>query len=143
MHDTMKIVAGLTLFILALMFPIWYSITTYGTPPAVAAAAPPKGQECVEPVNYMRTSHMELLGHLRDLAVREGKTVHTGTNGQQYEISMQNTCLACHGGTTSGQSTVSTRDGYGEPAFCASCHEYAGVRVDCWRCHLATKEGGS
>ncbi|MGD2074160.1 MAG: hypothetical protein PVG38_04450 [Gammaproteobacteria bacterium] len=80
-------------------------------------------QECVEPEDEMRRNHMEYILHQRD------ETVHRGIRTRQYALEE---CINCH----------ATRDASGEfiriedpRHFCASCHTYAAVKIDCFQCH--------
>ena len=52
---------------------------------------------------------------------REGTNVYVASDGQEYEMSLQNTCLSCHSNKEN---------------FCDSCHSYAEVNPDCWDCHV-------
>jgi hypothetical protein len=75
---------------------------------------------CVAPPDVMRRTHMEMLKHRRD------KTVHQGVRGGDESLTR---CLSCHADKTTG-AAVGAPD-----AFCQSCHDYAGVRLDCFECH--------
>ncbi|HBT95985.1 MAG TPA: menaquinol oxidoreductase [Coriobacteriia bacterium] len=75
---------------------------------------------CVESGEYMKSSHMQLLGQWRDSVVRDGQSTYLSSAGKSYAMSLDDTCLSCHG----------------DPgAFCDSCHSYTGVAMDCWGCH--------
>jgi len=74
---------------------------------------------CVAPPAVMRRTHMDMLMHRRD------RTVHEGRRGGDEALAR---CLSCHAGKT-GAATGS-RD-----AFCQSCHDYVGVKLDCFECH--------
>jgi hypothetical protein len=99
---------------------------------AIAAAAPAqagvplpvlkvdKGTSCVAPPEVMRRTHMDMLKHGRD------KTVRQGIRGGDDSL---NGCLSCHARPTGG-AAIGSPD-----AFCQSCHDYAGVRLDCFDCH--------
>ncbi len=95
--------------------------------PAVAQSRVPmpnvtvdKGTTCVAPPEVMRRTHMEMLKHRRD------KTVHQGIRGGNESL---NQCVSCHARPTNGVAI-------GSPdAFCQSCHDYVGVRLDCFDCH--------
>ena len=89
--------------------------------PNVAAAAPGK---CVEDTAYMRRNHMELLKHHRDRTVREGvrTTRHSLAN-----------CVNCHADKETG--SVVGLNSQGKKGFCAGCHSYVGVQLDCFECH--------
>ncbi|GAB4361292.1 MAG: sulfate reduction electron transfer complex DsrMKJOP subunit DsrJ [Gammaproteobacteria bacterium] len=82
--------------------------------------APALGEQCVEDTDFMRRNHMDLLKHQRD------ETVHRGIRTRRYSLK---NCLDCHApkATTATAAT--------EKHFCQSCHEYAGVRLDCFQCH--------
>lgn len=87
-----------------------------------------KGDKCVADTGYMRRFHMQDLKHKRD------ETMHEGVRTKQFSLKE---CVACH----------ATEDSSGKPVpinapgeFCASCHEYAAVTIDCFQCH-ATKPG--
>lgn len=79
-----------------------------------------RSTQCVAPPAVMRRSHMEMLKHRRD------KTVHLGIRGGDESL---NRCLSCHADKTTG-AAIGARD-----AFCQSCHDYAGVTLDCFECH--------
>lgn len=84
-----------------------------------------KGDQCVEDTQFMRRNHMELLKHHRD------KTVHQGIRTPKHSLKG---CVECHAGAETGSVAARKED------FCAACHVYAGVKLDCWDCH-ATKPG--
>jgi hypothetical protein len=91
-----------------------------------------KGEQCVEPTQEMRTNHMKMLKHQRDLTVIEG--VRT----KKHSL---NECIACHVVPDSNGKFPKIGT---EQHFCSTCHIYASVKVDCFQCH-ATKpdESGS
>ena len=94
--------------------------------PAVVAGA---GEQCVEPVEFMRRNHMELLLHQRD------ETMHRGIRTKRYSL---RNCINCHAVDGAGQP-VSLDD---PEHFCVSCHRYAAVKLDCFQCHTGTPEPG-
>ncbi len=75
---------------------------------------------CVAPPDVMRRTHMQMLKHRRD------RTVHQGVRGGDEALTR---CLECHASRTTG-AAIGTRD-----AFCQSCHDYVGVKLDCFECH--------
>ena len=82
-----------------------------------------KGEQCVEPTGEMRTDHMEMLKHQRD------ETMHNGIRTKKHALKE---CIACHvQPDDKGQVARFGEDGH----FCSSCHNYAGVNVDCFQCH--------
>jgi hypothetical protein len=84
-----------------------------------------KGEKCVEDTQFMRRNHMELLKHHRD------ETVRKGIRTTRYSLKK---CVECHASEKTGSVAASKED------FCAACHSYASVKLDCWDCH-ATKPG--
>lgn len=99
---------------------------TSGAPKPVITKAV-KGEQCVEPTEYMRRNHMEVLEGHRDEAVIEG--IRT----KKYSLKE---CINCHASEKTGSVAASKDD------FCISCHSYASVKIDCFECH-ATKPQGS
>ncbi len=82
--------------------------------------------ECVEPEDVMRRNHMKFILHQRD------ETMHQGIRTTKYSLKQ---CVSCH----------AAKDDQGEyihvdnpKHFCASCHEYAAVDIDCFQCHADT-----
>lgn len=86
--------------------------------------APALGERCVEDTSFMRRNHMDLLKHQRD------ETVHRGIRTQQYSLK---NCLSCH-------APAPPKENEAAPHFCRSCHEYAGVKPDCFQCHARYAE---
>lgn len=91
----------------------------------VALAAPviekaTKGERCVEDPADMRRNHMRFLEHQRDA------TVHGGIRGARHSL---RGCIDCHASTKTGSVAAARTD------FCAACHIYAAVKVDCFECH--------
>ena len=84
---------------------------------------PAQAEACVEPVDVMRREHMNFLLHQRDATVLEGE------RGSKYSLTG---CMDCH--NPSADAETATR--YPDPEhFCAGCHLYASVRIDCFECH--------
>ena len=91
--------------------------------------APPKaaqGKECVEPVADMRRNHMVYLDHERDA------TVHRGIRGRKHSL---RGCVECHAVPDPAAGGARTAQ-----PFCADCHRYAAVKIDCFGCHATTPE---
>jgi hypothetical protein len=84
-----------------------------------------KGEKCVEDTQFMRRNHMDLLKHHRDETMRKG--IRTTRHSLKK-------CVECHASEKTGSVAASKSD------FCAACHSYASVKLDCWDCH-ATKPG--
>ena len=78
-----------------------------------------KGEKCVAPVDEMRRNHMKMLVHQRD------QTMHRGIRSTQHSLKG---CIDCH-------ASPKTNSVLGKDGFCASCHAYTAVRMDCFECH--------
>jgi len=91
--------------------------------PVLVKAA--KGEACVEPLAVIRRDHMKFLLHQRD------DTVHKGIRGARHSLVG---CIDCHAAKDDAGQWVRI-DAPGQ--FCATCHEYASVTIDCFGCHAA------
>lgn len=89
-----------------------------------------KGERCVADTAYMRRYHMTELKHQRD------QTMHRGIRTKRFSLKE---CVACHA-TTDADGRPIAINAPGQ--FCAGCHEYAAVTIDCFRCHAAKPESG-
>ncbi len=78
-----------------------------------------RGDKCVEPTDEMRRNHMKYILHQRD------KTMHEGIRTTQHSLA---NCVECH-------ADPNTKTVLGKDGFCASCHSYAAVSIDCFECH--------
>lgn len=87
-----------------------------------------QGEKCVEPVEDMRRDHMELIKHQRDL------TMHQGIRTTKHSLVE---CVNCHA-KADGKGGHQSVNAKGQ--FCADCHAYTGVKIDCFDCH-ASKPG--
>jgi hypothetical protein len=121
MHDAGKIIGGLLLFLIAVTFPFWFSLAheTSGYRPELQL--PDDAENCIEPTEYMRAFHMDLLNIWRDDVVRKGQRVYVSSSGNRVEMSLTGTCLECH--TSKAE-------------FCDQCHNYVGATPYCWDCHV-------
>ena len=120
MYDAGKIIPGLVIFLILLTSPIWYSTVSgsisYVPEPEIVT----EENQCIEPVQYMRDNHMHLLDEWRQLVVREGKHIYVASDGREYEMRLTGTCMKCHSN---------------KAEFCDQCHNYTGVKPNCWDCH--------
>jgi [DsrC]-trisulfide reductase subunit J len=82
------------------------------------------GDKCVQPEEVMRRNHMQFILHERK------ETVHEGIRTKRYSLK---NCVDCHADPKTG--SVLGKDG-----FCASCHRYAAVSIDCFECHSSQRE---
>ena len=126
MYNKGKIIIGLVIFVVFFTSPFLYGLVKSG--PAPEPELSPKAKEaklCVETKEHMVESHMQMLNQWRDEAIRYGKRIYVATNGKEYVVSLQNTCMDCHNNKTK---------------FCDQCHNYSGVDPYCWECHIEPKE---
>jgi hypothetical protein len=86
-----------------------------------------KGEACVAPTGEMRRNHMKYLLHQRD------ETVHQGLREPRFSLKQ---CIDCHADRATGSVL-------GENGFCASCHAYAAVKLDCFECHSPRRQTGA
>jgi hypothetical protein len=102
-----------------------------GTPNYVKQGSRAAGlSSCVEPTDYMRRNHMELIKHQRD------DTVRHGIRGTRYSLSG---CIDCHVSHGPNGQPVAVDSPH---QFCNACHSYAAVSVPCFDCHAAIPRGG-
>lgn len=81
------------------------------------------GGQCVRDTDWMRRNHMALIKHDRDETVIHGVRTIDGSLAE---------CVVCHANkdTQGGFVPVNAED-----QFCAGCHEFTGVTLDCFQCH--------
>lgn len=97
--------------------------------PAVAGRVPmpkippAKGAHCVRPVAWMLKNHMKLLMQLRYQAVHEGI---------RHRRESLPGCMNCHVSKLADGRYPSVNS---PKFFCNACHDYVGVRIDCFSCH--------
>jgi hypothetical protein len=84
---------------------------------------PDNASNCVAPVEIMRREHMNLLMHQRD------DTVLDGERDGKYSLVG---CIDCHNPAQDAATAIR----YPDPQhFCAGCHLYTSVQIDCFECH--------
>ena len=105
---------------LALLLPI---TVTAGTPLPIIHEPEGEGVKCVEPEEVMRRDHMNFILHQRD------ETMHKGIRTSKYSLAE---CIDCHVQPDDNGNIASVDS---KEHFCNSCHEYAGVTIDCFECH--------
>ncbi|MGB5831153.1 MAG: sulfur reduction protein DsrJ [Thiohalocapsa sp.] len=86
---------------------------------------------CVEPTEYMRRNHMELIRHQRDT------TVYGGIRSTKHSMAG---CVTCHVGYGSDRQPLPVN---GDHQFCEACHDYVAVTLNCFDCHATVPEGES
>ncbi len=97
-----------------------------------------KAEHCVEPTDVMRRNHMEFILHERD------ETMYEGVRSSKHSFKG---CINCHvpASDASGKPVnYLTADHHLNPEhFCATCHAYVGVTLDCFECHSDNPEGAA
>jgi hypothetical protein len=122
MKDKKLIVTGVIIFIVIATFPFWYNRGKAVPAPEPQLTEKAKAAKvCVRSTEYMRAEHMQLLDLWRESVVRRGDRIYVNPSGQEYTMSLSNTCLDCHSN---------------KAEFCDRCHNYAAVTPYCWDCHI-------
>jgi len=130
MRDRVLIFAGLVVLVGSFTFPFWQPVGARSAASGPELELPADAEHCVAPLDYMRSSHMQLLHEWRDDVVRNQQRDYLAYDGQVFEMSLTKTCL--------GQCHTSREE------FCDSCHAYAAVPTpNCWSCHLSVETTGS
>jgi len=125
MYDGKKIIPGLILFLALVSYPLWNNAVS-GKMSYIPKPKPPADKkECIEPKNYIRVNHKNLLDDWKESVVRKGGRSYIASDKKIYIMSLNRTCMNCH------------RD---KGEFCDQCHNYLGVTNKCWDCHMYPKE---
>jgi len=138
--DRPWILAGLGVFVAFVTVPFWanHALGAVARGPDVVV---PAGQtQCVRPNDTMVASHVGLLlqwEHEMDTDVLERHHTFTASNGKTYPISLERTCLQCHGSAASGSAASgSGASSVAVDGFCNRCHSYVGAAAPaCLSCH--------
>jgi hypothetical protein len=126
MYDGGKIITGLIIFFILLLFPVWYQVGRAAkAPDPQLTEIAKKAEKCVESKDFMTTQHMKMLDRWRNEVVRSAQRYYVSSEGKTYYKSLQVTCMECHSNKTK---------------FCDQCHNYMGVDPFCWDCHIAPEE---
>ena len=83
----------------------------------------------MEDTQWMRSNHFETVLHQRD------ETVLRGIRTKKHSLK---NCIDCH--ITPNAQGQYARYANSEEHFCASCHSYAAVKIDCFQCHADRPE---
>jgi len=130
MYDGSKIIAGILVFLILITFPLWYNALTgkagYIPKPKIDPKILAEKKQCVEPKEFIRVKHMDLLKDWRESVVRRNIRVYVASDQKKYNISLTKTCINCHSDK--------------REEFCNQCHNYMGVTNNCWDCHTHPKE---
>ena len=126
MNDKSKIIAGLIIFLIVVTFPFWYNMGKAAPAPETKLTDKAKqAKNCIQPTEYMRVGHMQLLNVWRNEVVRDGKRTYVNQSGKDFNMSLSNTCMDCHSN---------------KAEFCDKCHDYTSTAPYCWDCHVYPKE---
>ena len=85
-----------------------------------------KAGPCIAAPQVMRRSHYAMILHQRD------QTLRLGIRGGKASLKE---CVACHAADGPDGKPIPVN---APGQFCASCHEYAAVSIDCFSCHATT-----
>ncbi|MCG6910227.1 MAG: sulfate reduction electron transfer complex DsrMKJOP subunit DsrJ [Deltaproteobacteria bacterium] len=124
MSNKNLIIAGVVIFVAVVAFPFWFNMGKAAPAPEPELTARAKAAnhgQCVMPTDFMKSDHMKLLDLWRHSVVRNGERTFVNSSGQEFNMSLSNTCLDCHSN---------------KKEFCDRCHDYASVRPYCWDCHI-------
>ncbi len=123
MYSGRYVIPGIIVFVLLFTAPFWLGsiFGDDGDYKRPEISLPKDEKECIEPVEYMRAEHMQLLNDWRDQALRYDNRTYVSSSGKKWEISLQNTCMKCH---TDYEN------------FCQKCHLSNSVDPYCWTCHI-------
>lgn len=119
MHKTLITLAGVAVLAFSA-----FAIADEDNKPSFAPHVPEPtngSTECVQPEDEMKKNHMKYILHQRD------KTMHEGIRTETYSLKE---CINCH---VPENSEARFGD---DKHFCSSCHNYAGVSIDCFQCHM-------
>lgn len=121
----------LLIFALALGHAGVASAEEHGSPVSkmLPQLPPATGEPHPEGNEFWRARHMELLSHDRDKTLREGE--------RDIQASLKE-CFVCHQAKDENGTPV-TADS--PKQFCRVCHDFVGVKVDCFVCHRSTPDG--
>jgi hypothetical protein len=122
MRDRTGIVLGLGAFLALAAFPVWHALASDAERARPELERAVEGPGCVEDTLFMTANHQRLLNAWRTAVVRDGERTWVSSGGAEHEMSLTGTCMRCH----------ANREG-----FCDRCHDYAGVTMTCWDCHVS------
>jgi hypothetical protein len=100
---------------------------TYVVPGSRAASE----ESCVEPTDFMRRNHMEVIKHQRD------ETVHGGIRSTRHSLAG---CVECHATYGDDGAPIPVDQ---EEQFCGACHAFTAVRLNCFDCHATVPDPGA
>ena len=135
-----RVIIGILVFLGFFTAPFWFNGMSKGLEGAPEPELPEKQEviaeygfyKCVEPAEYMRENHMQILDDWRNEVVRQDERTYKSHynvddegNALTFDKSLTRTCLNCH---------------INKKKFCDRCHTYASVKPYCWSCHVIPEE---
>lgn len=111
---------------LLLLLALTLAACDAGVPQPNLAPAKAKAAQCVEPTADIRKNHMAYLNVHRD------ETVIQGIRTTKHSLKE---CINCHVAPTRADGSAVHYTDEKKDHFCASCHTYVGVKIDCFQCH--------
>jgi len=125
----MRARAGIIAALVVLLSGVGIWLTHRGPVPLPVIAR--ASGHCVIQTSVMRRTHMMLLRAVREEIVR-----HDASDAR-FRLTR---CVACHAQRTAGGRAIPVN---APGQFCASCHAYVGVHIDCFSCHAAVPSGSA
>ncbi len=125
MYSERKFITVVIVSLCLVMFPVWYVLASGKANYVPGLEIITEEKQCVESTEWMRFRHPDLLNDWTESVVRQGTRTYVASDGQEYNISLSGTCMDCHSN---------------KAEFCDQCHDYAGVKPDCWDCHNLPEE---
>jgi len=125
MYSEGKFITVVIVFLWLVMFPVWYVLASGKANYVPELEIITEEKQCIESMEWMRFRHPDLLNDWTESVVRQGTRTYVASDGQEYHISLSGTCMDCHSN---------------KAEFCDQCHDYAGVKPDCWDCHNLPEE---
>ena len=157
MYDKGKIITGLIIGLVLLLFPIWYNLPTAAPPPPdpkLTEKAKAAGQ-CIQPKALMKSSHMQILDDWRTAVVREGERFILLPDPEDKALEMQvvdelrdrilpmrrRLQVGSQGRLFEMSLQKTCLDCHSSKKdFCDQCHNYVAVTPFCWDCHVEPEE---
>ncbi len=130
MYNSRNVIIGIVVLVVLFAYPFWGNFGKTAASPQMSLDTPTIQQladkKCIEDVEFMRSNHMQVLSDWKVSVVRDGNRVYVAENNQEYNMSLQNTCMDCHSN---------------KAQFCDECHDFSGITSpNCWDCHVEPKE---
>lgn len=120
------------------LFGLLLALATLGVASATAQAEVPRpaipaagAERCVEPTEVMRRDHFKFIMHQRD------ETVINGIRTSKHSFKG---CIDCHVQPTAGGDYPRITS---DEHFCATCHTFSAVKIDCFSCHSDLPEAAA